>query len=95
MFKVLSAALILSGSLVACAPVAKEPVIHNVESDGQCRVSDWESYVGKLRQSLPAAPDGLSFRVLCKECAATMDYRSDRVNFVYGDDDRITRVTCG
>lgn len=62
---------------------------------GQCKASDWQSYVGKPRQSLPAAPQGMTFRVLCSTCAATMDYRANRVSFTYDDKDVITRASCG
>ena len=61
----------------------------------QCKASDWQSYVGKPRQSLPAAPQGMRFRVLCSTCPATMDYISSRVTFVYDDKDVITRASCG
>ena len=85
-------------ALSACAQTptpAENPQVVDVGGSGQCRIEDWQSYVGKTRQSLPTAPQGLVFRVLCKECAATMDYRTDRVNFSYDDKDIITRVSCG
>ena len=69
--------------------------IVDASGPGQCKASDWQSYVGKPRQSLPAAPQGLTFRVLCGTCAATMDYRANRVSFTYDDKDVITRVACG
>lgn len=77
------------------APVAEQPAIVDVDGQGQCKAEDWQSYVGKPRQSLPAAPEGMVFRVLCKECAATMDYRSNRVTFSYDDDGTIIRASCG
>lgn len=89
-------------ALSACAPTptaqpvpVDDPVIRDVSGPVQCKLEDWQSYVGKPRQSLPTAPAGLRFRVLCKDCMATMDYRTDRVNFTYDDKDIITRVTCG
>lgn len=97
----LSAASLLA--LGACAPtpsaqpvpVEETPVIVDVDAGPQCRHEDWQSYVGKPRQSLPAAPEGMVFRVLCKDCVATMDYRSNRVTFTYDDNDVITRANCG
>ena len=88
-------------ALGACAqtpapqPATDNPQIVDVDGPGQCRLEDWQSYVSKPRQSQPAAPEGIVFRVLCKDCAATMDYRSNRVSFTYDDKDIITRVACG
>jgi len=45
---------------------------------------------------LPSAPAGQTFRVLCTTCAATMDYRENRVNFVYDEATGVIReVKCG
>lgn len=97
--------IVLGGAglaMAACAPMpatqhapVDDPVVRDVSGPVQCNLQDWQSYVGKPRQSLPAAPQGLRFRVLCKDCMATMDFRTDRVNFTYDDKDIITRVTCG
>jgi len=85
-------------ALAACAPTpatTDEP-IRSADGTGQCRIEDWKSYEGKPRQSLPTAPQGLTFRVLCDTCAATMDYRQDRVTFTYNEaTQKITRVACG
>lgn len=103
--KMISSALALGFlGLSACAPVPPTQNLNPTDdqmtilepgSGAQCKIEDWQPYVGKTRQSLPAAPSGLVFRVLCKDCMATMDYRSDRVTFTYDDADVITRVACG
>ena len=95
MLKVLATAVILSASLMGCAPVDKGPTILDPNGPNQCRAQDWQSYVGKPRQSLPEAPQGMRFRVLCSTCAATMDYISSRVTFTYDDNGIITRASCG
>ncbi|WP_292054178.1 MULTISPECIES: hemolysin [unclassified Brevundimonas] len=77
------------------APTPDNPAIIDVGEGGQCRNEDWQRYVGKPRQSVPEAPTGLIFRFLCKDCMATMDYRTDRVSFHYDDKDIITRASCG
>lgn len=100
MFKAVSMALVMGAALVACTPAQQAapsddlPIIKDGEGR-QCVMEDWQSWVGKNRQSLPAAPEGMTFRVLCKECAATMDYRENRVTFSYDDNNIITRVACG
>jgi len=47
--------------------------------------------------AIPAdAPPGRIFRVLCSSCAATMDFRENRVSFTYDDKTEfVTRVSCG
>jgi hypothetical protein len=45
---------------------------------------------------VPSAPEGQTFRLLCTTCAATMDYRENRVNFVYDEATGvIQQVKCG
>ncbi|WP_297804832.1 hemolysin [uncultured Brevundimonas sp.] len=92
--QVFASLAVIGASLAGCASTqAPDPVV--TAETGQCKVEDWQSYVGKPRQSLPAAPEGVVFRVLCADCMATMDYRSNRVTFTYGEDEKITRVACG
>jgi len=86
-------------SLAACAPT---PDVSNPHTDGAqptpiaCQPSDYQEYVGRNRSTIPAAPAGRSFRILCSTCAATMDYRFDRVTFTYDDTSNlVTRVACG
>jgi hypothetical protein len=92
-------AVVASGLAIAsCAPKtapADEMTILEPGSGAQCKVEDWQPYVGKPRISLPTAPNGLTFRVLCSTCVATMDYRPDRVTFTYDDKDVISRASCG
>lgn len=85
-------------ALSACAPKAgteQDMTIVDASGPTQCQAQDWQFYVGKPRSSLPQAPQGMSFRVACNTCAVTMDYRSNRVTFVYDDKDVITRASCG
>lgn len=89
-------AVIALGACTSSGPsVQDDMTIVEAGGPGQCKQADWQSYVGKPRQSLPSAPQGLTFRVLCDTCAATMDYRADRVSFTYDDKNMITRVSCG
>jgi hypothetical protein len=83
-------------ALSACAPT------QNATPDGEatpviCKAGDYQEYVGRNRSTIPAdAPRGRIFRVLCSSCAATMDFRDNRVNFTYDDKTNVvTRVSCG
>jgi hypothetical protein len=90
----MAAGLVLS----ACAPT-DTPVIRTPGDDAAfkaCKVEDYQAYVGRNRSTVPSAPEGQTFRVLCATCAATMDYRENRVNFVYDDASGvIQQVKCG
>lgn len=84
-------------ALSACAPS------HDAAKPGAevtpvaCKADEYQQYVGRHRSAIPAdAPRGRIFRVMCSSCAATMDFRDNRVNFVYDDKTEVvTRVTCG
>lgn len=95
---ILSSLMAAGLALSACAPT-ETPVIRtpgDVTAFKACKVEDYQAYVGRNRSTLPAAPQGQSFRVLCTSCAATMDYRENRVNFVYDEASGvIQQVKCG
>ena len=92
-------ALTAAGLLIAaCAqtPVANSPATPPSDELRQCKADQYQSYVGRNRSAIPTAPAGQTFRVLCTTCAATMDYRENRVNFVYDEATSIVReVKCG
>ena len=82
-------------ALSACAPT--QDAASGVEpTPVACKASDYQEYVGRNRSTIPTAPAGRIFRVLCSSCAATMDYRDNRVTFTYDDKTNVvTRVSCG
>lgn len=85
-------------ALSACAPTQEAAPAPGVEpTPVACKASDYQEYVGRNRSTIPAdAPRGRIFRVLCSSCAATMDFRDNRVNFTYDDKTNVvTRVSCG
>ena len=83
-------------ALSACAPT-QDGVTSAEPTPVACKAGDYQEYVGRNRSTIPAdAPRGRIFRVLCSSCAATMDYRDNRVNFTYDDKTNVvTRVSCG
>ena len=83
-------------TLSACAPT-QDAAPGAAPSPVACKAGDYQEYVGRNRSTIPAdAPRGRIFRVLCSSCAATMDYRDNRVTFTYDDKTNlVTRVSCG
>ena len=85
-------------ALSACAPTQEAaPAPGGEATPVACKAGDYQEYVGRNRSTIPAeAPRGRIFRVLCSTCAATMDYRENRVTFTYDDKTNVvTRVSCG
>lgn len=85
-------------ALSACTPTQEAASAPGAEpTPVACKAGDYQEYVGRNRSTIPAdAPAGRIFRVLCSSCAATMDYRDNRVNFTYDDKTNVvTRVSCG
>ena len=84
-------------ALSACAPTQDAATTPGAEpTPVACKAGDYQEYVGRNRSTIPAAPAGRIFRVLCSSCAATMDYRDNRVTFTYDDTTNVvTRVSCG
>lgn len=83
-------------ALSACAP-SQESAPGVEPTPVACKAGDYQEYVGRNRSTIPSdAPRGRIFRVLCSSCAATMDYRDNRVTFTYDDKTNVvTRVSCG
>ena len=82
----------------ACAPVspADEPAIRDDPPAGVCPAPKYQSYVGRNRSTLPARPEGETWRVVCSTCAMTMDYSPSRLNIVYDEATGvIQQVKCG
>lgn len=96
---ILSSLLAAGFALSACAPTEAPVTIRTPGGDAAfkaCKVEDYQAYVGRNRSAVPSAPEGQTFRVLCTTCMATMDYRENRVNFVYDEASGvIQQVKCG
>ncbi|WP_312598968.1 hemolysin [Brevundimonas sp.] len=98
--KIIVSTLLAAGALAlsACAPTqtTTPPTSGSEPAFKACKVEDYQSYVGRNRSTIPSAPTGQTFRILCTTCPATMDYRENRVNFVFDEATNIVKdVKCG
>ena len=61
-----------------------------------CRADELKWLIGKPKSKIPAPRDGETRRILCTECAATMDYLPGRLNILYEKKSGIVReLKCG
>jgi len=60
-----------------------------------CQMAQYSHLVGTLGAEIDRTELPAGARVICHNCAVTMDYRSDRLNVDLGADGRVTRVRCG
>src|SRR5688500_10055383 len=65
-------------------------------SEDTCRAATYATYIGDDYRTVPPAPQGQVFRVVCTTCAMTMDFNPQRLNFFYDQTTgRIVRLSCG
>lgn len=84
--------------LAACATaVETETVDEVVDLSGgrECPAAQFQLLVGQLRGEIDASTLPVPYRIYGRGDAVTMDYRSDRMNIVIGEDNRVEQVTCG
>ena len=61
-----------------------------------CRAATYADLLGEDYRSVPAAPEGRVFRVVCTTCPMTMEFNPNRVNFMYEQaTGRVVQLTCG
>jgi hypothetical protein len=62
----------------------------------QCRASDFQRFVGKPLDALPAKPADATWRLACSTCASTSDLGWTRMNVSYDQKTRtIDDISCG
>lgn len=88
--------------LTACAtPVpapdtGSHPVLPPLPKEDTCRAATYADRLGDDYRTLPAAPEGAVFRVVCTTCPMTMDFNAQRLNFFYEESTgKVVRLSCG
>ena len=87
----------VAAALSACAPVeTAEAPTTGATGPKVCRAENYQRFIGKPRSELPTMPADESWRVLCSTCAATMDYREDRLTIVFDTTSQLIQsARCG
>ena len=99
-----TAALLLA-LLAACAtPAAAPPApgasppLAGIPPAGEdtCGAATYASSLGDDYRTVPPAPAGRVFRVVCTTCATTRDLNPQRLNFFYdASTGEVVRLSCG
>ncbi|MHA7819982.1 MAG: I78 family peptidase inhibitor [Erythrobacter sp.] len=91
-----------AGTLALAACTASSAQLAPIENigGGNCDAAPVQSYVGReatspLGAAILEQSGAKSLRWGAPNSAWTMDFREDRVNVRYGQDTRITDITCG
>jgi hypothetical protein len=92
----LSALLALGAG--ACAALA-DPSAQSADAEpaavSTCGMERYESLVGQPESAARAASLPDRARVICHECAVTMDYHENRLNVWIGENGTVERLSCG
>lgn len=93
-------AYLLPLALMACQPVPVTPTsppTPNAPADSLiCQAGNYQNLVGQHKDIFARMifPRSLTFRIIGPGDAVTLDYREDRVNFLYNERGIITEVKC-
>jgi len=80
--------------LAACtAPVVLDPLPQGL--DDTCGAAEQAALIGQDVTALERVLLLGQVRVIRPGTVVTQDYRPERINFMIGQDDRITQITCG
>lgn len=60
-----------------------------------CHMAEHQNLVGTSGDQIDPATLPAGARVLCHDCAATLDYNSTRLNVVLGADGKVASLRCG
>ena len=60
-----------------------------------CQMNAHQSLVGADGDEIDRATLPPLTRVICHDCAVTMDYRAERLNIELGPDGKVVRLRCG
>lgn len=83
-------------ALIAPPPPPPAPPPTPAPPPDTCGALEHQHLIGRPRTEIPVPVRPDSRRVMCTTCPATMDYREDRLNFLFNAaSGRIEKITCG
>lgn len=93
-------AMVGLAAAAACAPMedsgSGSPMTPPVADAGQCKLDQYQTWVGRNRSELPTPPAGETWRVTCTTCPVTMDFNPNRLNILFEQQTGVIRqVKCG
>ncbi len=88
---------------VACAPepaeneppAASPEQMAGIPEDDTCNAARYAHLIGRPIDMPGMVEPTANLRHVGPDTQVTMDFRSDRVNLKYGEDERIFEITCG
>lgn len=60
-----------------------------------CQIAAHQNLIGVEGSTIDRSTLPPNSRVVCHQCAVTLDYRSDRLNVELGPDGKVARLRCG
>lgn len=60
-----------------------------------CQMAAHQSLIGQTGSSIDQGSLPAGARVICHECAVTLDYRAERLNVQLGPDGKVASLRCG
>ena len=60
-----------------------------------CRMAEFQTLIGKPETEIDRATLPTPSRVVCHDCAVTMDFNAQRLNVILGADGRVESLRCG
>jgi len=60
-----------------------------------CEMAAHQNLIGMDGSAIDQTSLPANSRVVCHECAVTLDYRADRLNVELGPDGKVVRLRCG
>ncbi|MBC7769926.1 MAG: hypothetical protein H7124_14175 [Phycisphaerales bacterium] len=77
------------------AAASQREAIMNRPPPDTCQMAAHRALIGTDGASIDPASLPAGARVICHECAVTLDYRSGRLNIELGPDGKVANLRCG
>lgn len=85
------------GALAGCIAIEVNEAPDNRPAGGAatCDAAQYQYLIGQNEADIDRSRLPRTFRIICAECAVTMDYSANRLSIQLGADKRVGSVRCG